>query len=135
LDDLLPPGAPVGTIATDLNQSVGLERYEVLGKMQGIDVWDMKPLDSSRKGIMRSPLLKQTAHDESGTMEDPIVVKSIGLERYVGCSGGDTHTVNWMTISRSKPIERCIQCGNVIKMDYVGPDDPHRKLYHCCRQI
>ncbi len=55
LDDLLPPGAPVGTIATDLNQSVGLERYELLGKMQGIDVWDMKPLDSSRKGERKAP--------------------------------------------------------------------------------
>jgi Cytochrome c oxidase subunit Vb len=56
------------------------------------------------------------------------MVKSIGLERYVGCSGADTHPVNWMTLSRSRPLERCIQCGNVIKMDYVGPDDPYGTL-------
>jgi hypothetical protein len=61
------------------------------------------------------------------------MVKSIGLERYVGCSGADTHPVNWMTLSRSKPVERCIQCGNVIKMDYVGPDDPYRTL--CMRFV
>lgn len=35
---------------TDANQSTGLERFEILGKMQGIDVFDMRPLDSSRVG-------------------------------------------------------------------------------------
>jgi cytochrome c oxidase subunit 5b len=39
-----------------LNQAVGLERYELLGKMQGVDVWDMKPLDSSRIGNKRLPI-------------------------------------------------------------------------------
>lgn len=47
----MPPGAPVGTVATELNQSTGLERLEILGKMQGIDIWDMRPLDTSRKGV------------------------------------------------------------------------------------
>ena len=49
-DDLLPPGALPGTVPTDLEQATGLERLELLGKMQGIDVFDMKPLDASRKG-------------------------------------------------------------------------------------
>jgi cytochrome c oxidase subunit 5b len=49
--DLLPPGAKVGTVPTDLEQATGLERLEILGKMQGIDIFDMKPLDSSRKGM------------------------------------------------------------------------------------
>jgi len=49
-DDLLPPGAPPGTVPTDLEQATGLERLEILGKMQGIDIFDMKPLDASRKG-------------------------------------------------------------------------------------
>jgi cytochrome c oxidase subunit 5b len=53
--DLLPPGAPVGTVPTDFNQSTGLERLEILGKMQGVDVFDMKPLDASRKGTSRFP--------------------------------------------------------------------------------
>jgi cytochrome c oxidase subunit 5b len=35
---------------TDLEQSTGLERLEILGKMQGVDVFDMSPLDASRKG-------------------------------------------------------------------------------------
>lgn len=50
MDDLLPPGAKPGTIPTDLEQSTGLERLEILGKMQGVDIFDMKPLDASRKG-------------------------------------------------------------------------------------
>jgi cytochrome c oxidase subunit 5b len=49
-DDLLPPGAPPGTIPTDIEQATGLERLEILGKMQGVDIFDMKPLDASRKG-------------------------------------------------------------------------------------
>lgn len=29
-------------------------------------------------------------------------------------------------MSRERPIERCPECGNVLKMEYVGPeDDPH----------
>lgn len=48
--DLLGPGAAPGTIPTDLEQATGLERFEILGKMQGIDVFDMRPLDASRIG-------------------------------------------------------------------------------------
>ena len=56
-EDLLPPGARPGTVPTDLEQATGLERLELLGKMQGIDIFDMKPLDSSRKGTSRHPSL------------------------------------------------------------------------------
>jgi len=51
-DDLMPPGALPGTVPTDLEQATGLERLEILGKMQGIDIFDMKPLDASRKGML-----------------------------------------------------------------------------------
>ncbi len=49
--DLLPPGAEAGTIPTDLEQATGLERLEILGKMQGIDIFDMSPLPSDRVGM------------------------------------------------------------------------------------
>jgi cytochrome c oxidase subunit 5b len=49
-DDLFAPGAKPGTIPTDLDQATGLERLELIGKMQGIDIFDMRPLDASRKG-------------------------------------------------------------------------------------
>ncbi|GAB7363254.1 hypothetical protein MBLNU230_g3536t1 [Neophaeotheca triangularis] len=109
--DLMPPGGQPGTIPTDLEQSTGLERLEILGKMQGVDIFDMKPLDASRVG----------------TMEDPISVKSFGDEQYVGCTGcpADTHNVWWLTISRDRPHERCPECGSVYKMEYVGPQESH----------
>ena len=49
-EDLQPPGAERGTVPTDIEQATGLERLEILGKMQGIDIFDMKPLDASRRG-------------------------------------------------------------------------------------
>lgn len=49
--DLLPPGAEPGTVPTDLEQATGLERLEILGKMQGIDIFDMTPLPSDRIGM------------------------------------------------------------------------------------
>mgnify|MGYP003308816839 CR=1 FL=1 len=47
----MPPGAPVGSIPTDIEQATGLERLEILGKMNGVDIFDMKPLDASRTGM------------------------------------------------------------------------------------
>ncbi|KAK8251852.1 subunit IV of cytochrome c oxidase [Phyllosticta capitalensis] len=109
--DLLPPGAAPGTIPTDLEQATGLERLEILGKVQGVDVFDMKPLDASRLG----------------TVDNPIIVRSFGDEQYAGCTGfpADSHTVIWLTMSRERPLERCPECGNCLKMEYVGPEASH----------
>ncbi|KAJ5846575.1 hypothetical protein N7534_010244 [Penicillium rubens] len=111
-DDLFAPGAKPGTIPTDLDQATGLERLELIGKMQGIDIFDMRPLDASRKG----------------TLQDPIIVNGAGDEQYAGCTGfpADSHQVTWLTVSRERPIERCLECGNVVKLNYIGPEeDPH----------
>lgn len=108
----MPPGAAPGTIPTDLEQATGLERLEVLGKMQGVDIFDMRPLDASRLG----------------TLKEPIRVKSFGAEKYLGCTGFpvDSHNVIWLTVSRDRPIERCPECGSVYEMEYIGPaDDGH----------
>ncbi|KFY20071.1 hypothetical protein V491_04015 [Pseudogymnoascus sp. VKM F-3775] len=116
-DDLLPQGAQPGTIASDLEQATGLERVEILGKMEGIDIFDMRPLDSSR----------------TGTVADPILVKSFGEEQYAGCTGSpaDSHVTIWLTMSRERPVERCPECGSVYKMEYVGPqDDGHHDHHH-----
>ncbi|KAL8835969.1 MAG: hypothetical protein Q9170_003092 [Blastenia crenularia] len=56
------------------------------------------------------------------------MVKSFGDEQYCGCTGFpvDSHTVLWITLSRTHPLNRCRECGSVYKMEYVGPpDDPH----------
>ncbi|KAF2458294.1 cytochrome c oxidase polypeptide IV [Lineolata rhizophorae] len=111
-EDLLPPGAAPGTVPTDLEQATGLERLEILGKMQGIDVFDMKPFDTSRKG----------------TMEEPVIIKSAGLEQYIGCTGfpSGSHHVRWLTLMRDDPFGRCDECGGVFKMEYVGDPHEHR---------
>ncbi|KAF2138260.1 uncharacterized protein K452DRAFT_277284 [Aplosporella prunicola CBS 121167] len=115
-EDLMPPGAEPGTVPTDLEQATGLERLEILGKIQGVDVFDMKPLDSSRKG----------------TLDNPIVVRSFGDEQYAGCTGvpADSHVVKWLVMSRDRPLERCPECGNCLKMDYVGPEHSHDEHGH-----
>ncbi|KAL2432920.1 Cytochrome c oxidase subunit 4, mitochondrial [Exophiala dermatitidis] len=114
--DLLPPGAEPGTVPTDLEQATGLERLEILGKMQGIDVFDMSPLPS----------------DRIGTFENPIVVKSAGEEMQVGCTGSpaDSHIVKWLVMSRDRPFERCPECGSVYRMEYIGPADDHHGDHH-----
>ncbi|CAG7556250.1 unnamed protein product [Fusarium equiseti] len=110
-EDLFGPGAAPGTVPTDLEQSTGLERLEILGKMEGVDIFDMRPLDATRLG----------------TMKDPIMVRSAGEEQFAGCTGfpADSHGVNWLGLTRERPIERCPECGSVYKMDYVGPQDDH----------
>ena len=74
---------------TDLEQATGLERLEILGKMEGVDIFDMTPLDASRLG----------------TMKDPIIVRSAGDEQFAGCTGfpADSHVVNWLTVNAPPP--------------------------------
>lgn len=63
----------------------------------------------------------------TGTLDNPIVVKSYGDEQYIGCTGcpADTHVVIWLTTSRDRPQERCPECGSVYEMEYVGPAESH----------
>lgn len=86
-DDLIGPGGQPGAVPTDLEQATGLERLEILGKMEGVDIFDMRPLDASRKG----------------TMESPIMVRSAGDEQLAGCTGYpvDSHVVVWLGVSQN----------------------------------
>jgi cytochrome c oxidase subunit 5b len=115
--DLLGVGAAPGTIPSDMEQATGLERLELLGKMEGVDIFDMRPLDASRLG----------------TMSEPIKVQGGGPEQYLGCTGcpADSHIVTWLTVSRDRPIERCPECGSVYEYEYIGlPDDGHHDEHH-----
>lgn len=101
---MLPPGAQPGTIPTDLEQATGLERLEILGKMQGIDIFDMRPLPSDRKGTRQAISAEVGTWDlttGTGTFEDPIVVNSAGDELQCGCTGSpaDSHIVRWVVVS------------------------------------
>ena len=51
-----PGQKDVETIPTDEEQATGLERLQLLGRMEGVDVFDMVPLDSSRLGTLAEPI-------------------------------------------------------------------------------
>ena len=54
---LLGEGGKAGEVPTDINQSTGLERLQALGFLEGVDVFDSNPLDSSRIGTLDNPVL------------------------------------------------------------------------------
>jgi cytochrome c oxidase subunit 5b len=126
--DLIGPGAAPGTVPTDLEQATGLERLEILGKMQGIDIFDMSPLPSDRVGVFFWLLILPTFLQQAtkfafnngkmldamliyglvvGTFKDPIRVKSAGEEIQCGCTGSpaDSHVVRWVVVSLSSYIK------------------------------
>lgn len=111
-ESLIGPGAKEGTVPTELDQATGLARLELLGKLEGVEVFDLKPLDASR----------------TGTMSDPIVVESYDDFRYVGCTGSPagSHNVMWLKPT-VKEVARCWECGSVYKLNAVGvpSDDQH----------
>lgn len=49
-------GAKEGEIPTDEQQATGLERFELLGKLQGVDVFDMEPLQMTHLGTTENPI-------------------------------------------------------------------------------
>ncbi|KAH3901627.1 probable Cytochrome c oxidase subunit 4, mitochondrial [Saccharomycodes ludwigii] len=104
-ESLIGPGAKEGTVPTDFEQATGLERLELLGKLEGVEIFDTKPLDSSR----------------IGTLENPIVVDSYDDYRYVGCTGSpaDSHTVMWLKPTVDK-VARCWECGSVYAINPLG---------------
>jgi cytochrome c oxidase subunit 5b len=54
---LLGEGGKSGEVPTDINQSTGLERMQTLGFLEGVEVFDSQPLDSSRIGTLDNPVL------------------------------------------------------------------------------
>lgn len=54
---LVGEGAPVGTVPTDENQSTGLERLQLLGHLEGVDVFDMQPMEVPRLGTVKEPIM------------------------------------------------------------------------------
>jgi cytochrome c oxidase subunit 5b len=107
-ESLFGPGGKDNAVPTDFEQSTGLERLELLGKLKGIDVFDSQVLDSSRKG----------------TMADPIIIDSYDHERYIGCTGSPagSHEIHWLRPRIEKP-GRCWECGSVYKLNYIGVED------------
>ncbi|EMR10063.1 hypothetical protein PNEG_01814 [Pneumocystis murina B123] len=97
-----------GKVPSSLEQATGIEKYELLQKLSGKDAFDLKPLDASRLG----------------TLKDPIVVESLDKTRLIGCTGFpvDSHDVLWFELSVNKENSRCPECGSVYKLNFTGGD-------------
>ncbi|KAG8835219.1 Cytochrome c oxidase subunit 4 [Serendipita sp. 399] len=104
-------GAKAGEVPTDLQQATGLERLQLLGQLEGIDVFNTGPL------LMSKP----------GTLEDPTIVYSYSEERIVGCTGypAESHDLVWISTNNQKEHNRCPECGNVFKMEFLGEAGGH----------
>lgn len=50
------PGSAPGEVPTDEQQATGLERLQLLGKVEGIDVFNMKKPEATKKGTMANPI-------------------------------------------------------------------------------
>lgn len=53
-------GAKDGEMPTDEQQATGLERFELLGKLKGVDVFDMEPLQMTHLGTTENPIKIQS---------------------------------------------------------------------------
>jgi cytochrome c oxidase subunit 5b len=89
----LPPGGPIGRVPTDLEQSTGIERYELLGKLAGLDLFGMEKLPS----------------DRLGTVDDPVLIYSSEPIHYIGCTGipADSHDTLFMRLEKWSKHSRC----------------------------
>lgn len=72
------PGGKAGEVPTDLEQATGLERQELLAKLEGKELFDMEPLNMTHIGTPKNPIVVQS--------HDPI--------RFVGCTGKVVYTSN-----------------------------------------
>ncbi|CAG8707523.1 6633_t:CDS:2, partial [Cetraspora pellucida] len=102
------PGAKSGTVPTDAEQATGLERLELLAALEGKELFETKPLSIKNYG----------------TKKDPIMVKSVDPIRYVGCTGYpvDSHELLWITVDKSHEVDRCPECGQAFKLNFVGTE-------------
>lgn len=50
-------GAKAGEVPSDLQQATGMERLQLLGQMEGIDVFNTGPLMMSKKGTLEDPTI------------------------------------------------------------------------------
>ncbi|KAI8093203.1 cytochrome c oxidase subunit VB-domain-containing protein [Halteromyces radiatus] len=110
-DKSFGPGASTGAVPTDLEQATGLEREELLAKIEGRELFDLAPLNMTHLGTVKNPIIVES--------HDPI--------RFVGCTGfpAESHDTIWINLDKSHEHDRCPECGSVYKMSFVGSEDAH----------
>jgi cytochrome c oxidase subunit 5b len=81
---LFGEGGKAGEVPSDIEQATGLERLQLLGELEGIDVFDESPLDASRIGTKANPVLVPSYVRISPpiTLDGPHVVGCLGRGTY-----------------------------------------------------
>ena len=112
------PGTKPGTIGSDFDQSVGVERLELLSKLAGTPIF-------SSSTILTHPRGENT----KGTLTDPMPVESLAGEldgdevkaRIVGCSGvpKGSHEIGFFWVKSEKESTRCPECGQAFKLQLL----------------
>jgi cytochrome c oxidase subunit 5b len=102
---LFGEGAKPGTIPSEVEQATGLERLEILAKLDGVDVFDENPLPVT----------------SFGTKANPVMVKAVDTQRLVACTGFpvDSHEAVWISVDKDHEVDRCTECGQAFKLKQV----------------
>ena len=110
-EDLFGPGPKENSVPTEYEQATGPARFELLGKMAGIDVFD----------------LGSTTPNRIGTPSNPIPVLSHDNYAYVGCGGihgKNVHEVIYLRPTTDE-VARCPECGQCYKTVLVPGAGAH----------
>ena len=109
------PGAKTGTIGSDFDHSVGVERLEMLSKLAGRSIFSSSEILCHPRG-----------DGFKGTLTDPVLVESLASAtdepevkaRIVGCSGvpKGSHEIGFFWIRSEKEANRCGECGQAFKL-------------------
>eukprot|EP01115_Flamella_aegyptia_P008901 TRINITY_DN3728_c1_g1_i1.p1 TRINITY_DN3728_c1_g1~~TRINITY_DN3728_c1_g1_i1.p1 ORF type:complete len:167 (+),score=44.54 TRINITY_DN3728_c1_g1_i1:60-560(+) len=100
----------IRSILTDLEHATGAEREELLAELEGKQQF----IDSYITGPF-------------GTIEEPVIVKSVFDTRIVGCVGGEdekAHDLLWHEVTDGK-LTVCAECGQAFKLQKIAYDDKH----------
>ena len=109
-------GSKPGEVPTDQSQATGLERFQLLGELEGVSAFDMEPLDSSRVGTAENPIkvmsLVRCCFATRFFFFNPTISLQ-DTERIVGCTGSpaDSHNLLWFSVYHDKQA-RCGECGS-----------------------
>lgn len=110
-EDLFGKGPKEGEVPTEYDQATGVARLELLGKMAGIDIFD----------------LGSSTPNRIGTPEDPIPVLSYDDYRFVGCGGIEGKNVHELIYLRptTEKVSRCPECGQCYKVSKIVGNGAH----------
>lgn len=111
------PGARPGTIPSEFEHAVGVERLELLGQLAGRSVFSSS-----------TPLMHPRGADVKGTLTDPVLVESLAASdadeaagRIVGCSGQPrgSHEIGYFWVRSARECTRCPECGQAFKLQLL----------------